>query len=252
MCVCVGGNLQFTSAEARNRSSKSKVYPAPLPTNTNRFFSASEVPAPTTIISSLDDDVMPVSPDRGPTPATGAGGPAPLVVVPLCLPLILGKMQHINSNNRSTSNNAAPTIAIATIAPFDNLFLCDFLTGVSSDEGPGDGEGGKNVLLQGGRGEPQRSRFPAKAETGNPLRDLGIDPFSLLSDTLNCWREMLMLGSVPFNWFPCKRRTLNNVRLFIENGIGPVRALSDRSSRESLPRFPIAGEISPVSSFSCK
>lgn len=61
-----------------------------------------------------------------------------------------------------------------------------------------------------------------------------------------------MLGSVPLNWFRCKRRPFNIVRLFIENGIGPVRALSDRSSRESLPSFPIDGEISPESLFCCK
>lgn len=65
----------------------------------------------------------------------------------------------------------------------------------------GDGVGAGKKGLHGGNGPPQRSKFLVNEEAGNFVRVLGIEPLSLLFETLKPSKlsENEMLGKVPEN-----------------------------------------------------
>lgn len=90
---------------------------------------------------------------------------------------------------------------IAAVESFD--FFLDKFEGVS-DDGEGDGETKKG--LQGFKGPPQRSMFPANDAAGNLDNDDGIEPFRLLSETLKSVKSTLMLGRFPENRLSPRKR----------------------------------------------
>lgn len=101
----------------------------------------------------------------------------------------------MSKSSKSNAPTAQPT-AMATIAAVDSFL--DFLWtggagGFSDGDGAGDGKNG----LHGGKGPPQRSRFPLKEDAGNFDKVSGIDPLRLLFDTLKSTKPAEMLGRVP-------------------------------------------------------
>lgn len=147
--------------------------------------------------------------------------------------------------------SADPT-AIATIAPVESFF--DFFLGAggSSEDGDGAGEG-KNELLQGGKGSPQRLMFPENADTGNEANDLGIEPFRLLFETFSATKLAgLMLGSWPEKALPSKKSPVSWVKLLMANGSEPEKSLRERSKRVKRVNSDRLGGNTPENLLSCK
>ncbi|RRT49832.1 hypothetical protein B296_00030300 [Ensete ventricosum] len=157
--------LPSTSADARSRSSKSKLYPPPFPTKTSRFRSAAAtadaVPLPLTppLRSSFDDDVIPVSP-------AAVAAAVPFGALSLAVCRLHRKAKQTKSSSRINSSTTPAATAIAIFAAFDSFFFDDPFTGFAAGDGAGEGKNG----LQGFRGPPHRSRFPAKDEAGKRAR----------------------------------------------------------------------------------
>lgn len=142
---------------------------------------------------------------------------------------------------RSRRNKAkADPTAIATMAAVESFL--DFLrTGLGGTDGDGAGDG-KNGL-HGGNGPPQRSRFPANEEAGNFDSVFGIEPLSLLLDTLKPAKSTLMLGNLPENSLFSRKSPVRWVRLLTENGIEPLKLLEERSRRlRRVKRVKLAGK----------
>ncbi len=94
-------------------------------------------------------------------------------------------------------------------------------------DGAGEGKNGLHELS----GFPHRSKFPANEESGKIDNVCGIEPLSLLLDTLKLAKGAEMLGSVPEKLLFSKSKPVKRVSLLIENGIGPVKLLNERSRR---------------------
>ncbi|KAL0559436.1 hypothetical protein IC582_004046 [Cucumis melo] len=179
-------------------------------------------------MSSFDDDV-PASTGTDRAATTVLGGFAG------CLRSRF-RRQNISKNSNINATKAAPT-TIPTMAAIESLL--DFFStgncgGFTADVGDGAGEG-KNGLHD-GNGPPQSAKFPAKDEAGNFERVSGMDPLSLLFDTLNPVKLVAaagILGREPENPLFSKKSPLKWVKLFTENGIGPEKLLDERSSRVS-------------------
>lgn len=109
-------------------------------------------------------------------------------------------MQRMRKRRRRKAAKTAP-IMIPIIAAVESFF--DFLwAGEGFCDGDGEGVNG----LQGGNGPPQRSKFPAKEEVGNLANDFGIEPLSLLLETLKFVKLTAeILGSEPENPLFCKK-----------------------------------------------
>lgn len=116
------------------------------------------------------------------------------------------------------------------IAAFDSFFE-DFPIGILEGfAGAGDGV----IGTQGVNGLPQRPTFPAKDDSGKFSRAFGIDPLSLLLETLKfCKLEMLILERSPENPLFCKNKPVRRVRFPTELGIFPVNLLEEMSRRVS-------------------
>ena len=80
------------------------------------------------------------------------------------------------------------------------------------------------------KGGPQRSRFPVNEEAGKLAKLSGIEPLSILYETLKLTILFVMVGRFPENVLCSKKRPLKWVRLFIEKGIEPVKLLYAMSS----------------------
>ncbi|KAF1887369.1 hypothetical protein Lal_00040971 [Lupinus albus] len=209
-----------TSAEARSRSSKSKLY-IPPSKNTSLFLSVSPEPP---VISSFDDDVpaSPVGTLRAAV-ATDFGGFGDC-----------RRCRFRKQNNSKSSNNNAPTTHPTTIpimAPVESFldFSCTEFDGTLSDSGDGAGAGKKG--LHGCNGPPHRSKLPAKEDEGNLARVSGIEPFKRLFETSKLTNLVVMLGSLPEKVLFSKKRPVSWVKLLMEKGIVPVKLLEERSKR---------------------
>lgn len=85
--------------------------------------------------------------------------------------------------------------------------------------------------LQEGSGPPQRFRFPAKEEVGNFTNGFGIEPLSLLLETLKFVKLTAeILGIEPENPLFCKKIPVKWVRLSTAAGIVPEKLFDDKSS----------------------
>ncbi|WVZ69779.1 hypothetical protein U9M48_018513 [Paspalum notatum var. saurae] len=271
--------LPSTSADARSRSSRSKLYPAaPFPTNTSRLCSPAAPPAAAAATaaadpdappprSSLDDDVMPPPP---PSPPAAGGwplaAPAPAAadaeaaavaaLGPSRAPLRRRRRdaaQSTMARRRRSPATTAPTTMPAIAAPESLRFLPEEPGTGPPPPGliPGAGVGGKKG--QGGSGAPQSLWLPAKESAGKPESDLGMEPLRLLSETLKTPSPgMLMLGMGPERPLPSSRSTRSAVRLLSAKGIGPERLLSEstRRSRPARPSMPCG--MAPDSRFCCR
>lgn len=101
---------------------------------------------------------------------------------------------------RRKAAKTAP-ITIPIIAAVES-FLDFLLDGGGICDGDGEGVNG----LQGGNGPPQRSKFPAKEEAGNFAKEFGIEPLSLLLETLKLVKlRAEIFGSEPENPLFCKK-----------------------------------------------
>lgn len=132
--------------------------------------------------------------------------------------------------NNSRKNKSADPSAIAIMAAFESFL--DFLTGAEGLIESGDGAGAGKNGLHGANGPPQRSRFPAKEDEGNFARVSGIEPLSLLFETLKSTKSAgLMLGRLPENPLFSNKRPVKRVKLLTANGILPVKLFEERSRR---------------------
>lgn len=142
---------------------------------------------------------------------------------------------------------------MATIAPVDSFFF-DFFwnAGGSSEDGDGAGEG-KNELLQGGKGSPQRFMLPENADRGNVANDLGIEPFRLLFETFRATKLAgVVLGSWPEKALFSKNSPVSCVKLLMANGIEPEKLLPERSTRVKRVNSDRLGGNPPENLLSCK
>lgn len=138
-------------------------------------------------------------------------------------------MQSRRTRSNRNKARADPT-AIATMAAVDSFldFLWPGITGGVSGDGAGAGKNGLHAVS----GLPQRFKFPVNAESGNLDRDAGIEPLSLLLETLKLLRlPAEMLGRLPENPLFSRKSPVKWVKLVTVNGIGPVKLLVLRSSR---------------------
>ncbi|MCI57416.1 hypothetical protein A2U01_0078667, partial [Trifolium medium] len=84
------------------------------------------------------------------------------------------------------------------MAPVESfLDLCFGLSagGIESGDGAGAGKNGVHDF----NGGPQRSKFPAKDDSGNFESVLGIEPLRLLLETSKPFKFAVMLGRLPEN-----------------------------------------------------
>lgn len=107
-------------------------------------------------------------------------------------------MQRRRMRRRRKAATTAP-IMIPIVAAVESFF--DFPP-VTSGFCDGVGE----VVVQEGSGPPQRSRFPAKEEAGNFVKEFGIEPLSLLLETLKLVKfKAEILGIEPEKPLFCKK-----------------------------------------------
>lgn len=171
------------------------------------------------VISSLEDDV----------PASTATARAAVTMAGFGGCLCFRRRRHRNRRTRSRiKNNAHPT-TIPTIAPVDRPL--DFFSFCGSSDA-GDGDGGTKNGLHGRNGPPQRSRFPENADAGNFDKLSGMEPLSLLFDTLNPTSSDVMLGRLPEKLLFCRNSPVKRVKLLIAKGIGPEKVFDEISSRD--------------------
>lgn len=106
-------------------------------------------------------------------------------------------LRRQRQRNRSSSKKIIDeATAIAIMAAVERFldFLCLIMAGTEEGDGVGDGKNG----LHGCNGPPQRSRFPAKDDSLNLVKIEGIEPLSLLFETLKLTKLAgLMLGRLP-------------------------------------------------------
>lgn len=141
---------------------------------------------------------------------------------------------------------------MATIAPVESFFFDFFWNAGGSSDGDGVGEG-KNELLQGGKGSPQRLMFPENADTGKVANDLGIEPFRLLFERFRATKlDELMLGSWPEKALFSKKSPVSWVKLLMANGSAPENWLPERSKRVKRVNSDRLGGNPPENLLSCK
>ncbi|WVZ99765.1 LOW QUALITY PROTEIN: hypothetical protein U9M48_045019 [Paspalum notatum var. saurae] len=205
-----------TSADARSRSSRSKLYCR----NTSRLRSAAAAAARPI---SLDDDVKsplgPISPDAvdGVSPRVGGVLSAAAFASPEePRRRLRRRARHSRATRSATRNSAAapaPTATATTAAP-ESLRL---LLPLPSSEGLAHGRSRS--------GAPQRPAFPAKSSGGMLASEAGMGPSRSLKETLSVARPPRV------------------------GGIGPERRLASSLSERSLGSAPSSVGTAPESWF---